>query len=281
VIKSGTLSITQAASTTALQVSSTSPTPGQSVTVTAQVTSATSGTPTGTVSFYDGTSLLSTVTLSAGTGSYATISLAAGTTHTLTAAYSGDTNFAGSNTSAGTTVTVAPLAFSLTISGPTTLTVTPGSSVSYPFNLDPLYGSYAGPVNFSVNGLPPGATAAFSPASVAANAGKQTVTLTIQVPVAAAMQRAPSLGRRLPPITLALLFLPFLAAGRMRKCGRGMSQMLRLLSLALICLPVAAVLTGCGGHSRGSSPQPETYTLTVTATSGNIQQSATITLDVQ
>ncbi|WP_263357026.1 beta strand repeat-containing protein [Acidicapsa ligni] len=280
-ITNGALNITQASSTTALKVSSTSTTPGQSVTLTAQVSSATSGTPTGTISFYDGTSLLNTATLSAGTASYATISLAAGTTHTLTAAYSGDTNFAGSNASAGTTVTVAPLGFSLTISGPTTLTVTPGSSVSYPFNLDPLYGSYAGPVNFSISGLPPRATATFSPATVAANAGKQTVTLTIQAPASAAIQPAPALGRKLPPITLALLFLPFFAAGGMRKSRRRMNQMLRLLSLALICVPVAAVLTGCGGHSRGSSPPPETYTLKVTATSGNIQQSATITLDVQ
>jgi len=178
-------------------------------------------------------------------------------------------------------VTVAPLGFSITISGPTTLTVAPGSSVSYPFNLDPLYGSYAAPVTFSVSGLPPGATATFSPATVAANAGKQTVTLTIQTPAAAAIQSAPSIGRRLPPIALALLFLPFFAAGGMRKSRRRMSQMRGLLSLALICVPVAAVLTGCGGHSQGSSPPPETYTLTVTATSGNIQQSATITLNVQ
>ncbi len=281
VINDGTLSITQAASTTALTVNSSSITPGQSLTLTAQVTSATSGTPTGTVSFYDGTSLLSTAPLSAGTASYSTPSLSAGTTHTLTAAYSGDTNFTAGSASAGTTVTVAPLAFTLTLPGPTTLTVAPGGSVSSPFNLDPTYGSYAGPVSFSVSGLPPGATATFSPSTVAANAGKQTITLTIQVPVAAALQSTPSLGRRLPPITLALLFLPFLAAGGMRKRGRKIGQMLSLLLLALGGTTLAAVLTGCGGHSRASSPPPETYTLTVTATSGNIQQSTTITLDVQ
>jgi Bacterial Ig-like domain (group 3) len=282
-IKNDALTVTQAASIAVLKVSSTSVTPGESVTLTAQVSSATTGTPTGTVSYYDGTSILGVVALSAGTASYATASLSAGTSHTLTASYSGDTNFTAAETSGSTYVTVAPLGFTLILSGPTTLTVTPGNSVSYPFSLDPLYGSYAGPVNFSVTGLPAGATATFSSATIAANAGKQTDTLTIQVPAAMAMQRRPSSGGRLAPITLALVFLPLLAAGGIRKRGRKLSGMLSLMLLVLSSVPVAAVLIGCGGHSMGSSPPPTptAYTLTVTAASGNIQQTATIMLDVQ
>ena len=63
---------------TALAVSSASITPGQNETLTAQVLSSTTGTPTGTVSFYDGTTLLSTVTLSGGAASYSTTALAPG-----------------------------------------------------------------------------------------------------------------------------------------------------------------------------------------------------------
>ena len=282
VITNGTLTVNQAASTTSLKVSGASVTPGESVTLTAQVSSATTGTPTGTVRFYDGESLLSTAALSAGTATYSTTTLSAGTAHMLTALYSGDTNFTASNASAGTTVTVAPLEFTLTFSGPTTLTVTPGNSVNYQFNVNPLYGSFAGPVSFTVSGLPSGATATFSPSTVAANAGNQTIAMTIQVPAAASMQHIPSQRKKLAPITLALLLLPVLAAGGTRKLGRRMSRILSLFLLALGGVLATAVLNGCGGHSHGSSPPPETrYTLTVMATSGNTQQSATVTLNVK
>ena len=69
----------------------------QSVTLTAAVT-ASKGIPTGTVTFQDGTSTLGTVTLSNGTATFTTSSLAAGT-HSITAVYSGDSNFAGSSSS--------------------------------------------------------------------------------------------------------------------------------------------------------------------------------------
>src|SRR5207244_1120199 len=74
---------------------------GQSVTFTATVTATTSGagTPTGTVTFKDGTTALGTSTLSGGSATFSTAALAAGT-HTITAVYSGDTNFAASTSSA-------------------------------------------------------------------------------------------------------------------------------------------------------------------------------------
>ena len=82
------------------------------VTFTATVTSA-SGTPTGSVSFFDGTTLLGTVALSNGVASYTTSSLAAAT-HSITAVYSGSTNSA-----AGTSSALAELVqdYSLSISG--------------------------------------------------------------------------------------------------------------------------------------------------------------------
>lgn len=68
---------------------------GQSVTFTATVTSS-GGTPAGTVQFKDGSSNLgSPLTLTAGIAQLSTSSLASGT-HTITAEYSGDTNFIAS-----------------------------------------------------------------------------------------------------------------------------------------------------------------------------------------
>ena len=70
---------------------------GQSVTFTVTETGEYGGTPTGNVTFYNGTAALTTVVLSGGTASYSTSSLTAGT-HSITAVYAGDSNFTG-NTS--------------------------------------------------------------------------------------------------------------------------------------------------------------------------------------
>ena len=70
---------------------------GQAVTFTATVTAAApgSGTPTGTVTFYDGSTALDTATLSGGSAAFATSALALGS-HPITVVYGGDTNFTGS-----------------------------------------------------------------------------------------------------------------------------------------------------------------------------------------
>ena len=94
---SNTLSqvVNMVASTTSL-VSATNPSVfGQSVTFMATVPSAA----TGTVTFLDGATPLGTTTVSAGIATFSTTALAVGT-HPITAAYSGDTNFAGSTSAA-------------------------------------------------------------------------------------------------------------------------------------------------------------------------------------
>src|SRR5207245_8710427 len=89
------------ASTTTTVTSSLNPSVvGQSVTFTATVAivSPGAGTPTGTVNFLDGTTVIGSGTLSATapfTATFSTTSLAAGT-HSITAQYLGDTNFNGS-----------------------------------------------------------------------------------------------------------------------------------------------------------------------------------------
>lgn len=66
-------------------------TSGQSVTFTASVTSA-SGSPTGNVTFKDGSSTLGTIALTSGVAKFATTTLSVAT-HSITALYSGDTLF--------------------------------------------------------------------------------------------------------------------------------------------------------------------------------------------
>ena len=271
----GTLTVTQAATTTTLAASASSLTPGQSLTLTAQVadTSAGSaGTPAGTVSFYDGSTLLGTVTLSGGVASYSTTALAAGVTNTLTASYSGNTNFTASSTMAGTTVSVTPLDFTFTSTGASAYTAAPGAVATYSFGVSPLSGSYAGPVSFAVTGLPAGAMASFTPSSVAAGGGAQTVTMSVQTAAATAHNRSP-FGRG---IVLAFLLLPFAAKRRVREKLKDSTLLLVLLMAGL-----TATLTGCGSTNGFTLQSPQTYTLTVTAAGGSVQHSLTTTLIVQ
>ena len=77
---------------------------------------------------------------------------------------------------------------------------------------------------------------------------------------------------------LALLLLPALGFSRVRrKLGA------RMLTLILLVagLGGAGLLTGCG-TSNGFQLQPQsTYTLTVSAASGSLQHTQTVTLTVQ
>src|SRR5262249_49435242 len=77
--------------------STTSPAAGQSVTLTATLSGAVS--PTGTVTFKDGTTVLGTATVSGVIATLATPALAMGT-HAITATYGGDGNNAGATSSA-------------------------------------------------------------------------------------------------------------------------------------------------------------------------------------
>ncbi len=119
-----TQTVNQAATTTALTSAPNPSVSGQIVTVTATVTPASpgAGTPTGTISFYDGATVLGSGTLSGGVASLTTSSLSIGS-HNLTAVYGGDVDFTGS-TSPVDTQTVNQAATT------TALTSAPNPSVS-------------------------------------------------------------------------------------------------------------------------------------------------------
>lgn len=86
-----TQTVNKAATTTKLVSSRKTSVLGRPVTFTATVTSS-GGTPTGTVTIYDGPSVLGTSTLSAGAASFTTTSLSVGK-HIISASYDGNNNF--------------------------------------------------------------------------------------------------------------------------------------------------------------------------------------------
>jgi unsaturated chondroitin disaccharide hydrolase len=99
-----TETITPAATSVALTSSPYASRFGQPVAFYAAVNSSTSGTPTGTVTFKDGSTVMGTATLSLGHAKFTTLKLTVGT-HAVTAVYSGSANFTGSTSHALTFLT--------------------------------------------------------------------------------------------------------------------------------------------------------------------------------
>jgi hypothetical protein len=246
------------------------------VTFTANVTSP-SGTPTGTVTFFDGTTQLGSGMLNAGVVTYTTSALLGGS-HSITAVYSGDSNFVYLT---GAALTEMIEDFTLGSSGSgssTSQTASPGGQAVYTLAIAPHGGlTFGEAITFAVTGLPPGATAVFSPSTIAAGAGATDVTLTVSLPNQSALrlERNPFGGRQIP-IALGLILVPF--AGRVRRASRRLNRIVCLWMLALACMALATGLTGCGGKSAQS---PESYTLTITATSGSLSHSTTVELTVE
>jgi hypothetical protein len=171
------------ASTTTAVASSLNPsTTGASVTFTATVTSTTAGTITGTVTFLDGATSLGMGTLASGKATLMTSSLAAGS-HSITAQYGGDANYATSTSPALTqVVNAAGLTGTTTaLTGPAT--GTPGANLTYTATVTPASGTkvptgmanfFDGATNIGNGSLNGSGVATFSTTSLAA--GMHSIT---------------------------------------------------------------------------------------------------------
>jgi DNA-binding beta-propeller fold protein YncE len=251
-----------------------------STTLTATVSS-TTGTPTGSVTFLDSSSStpLGTVALGGGVAALPVSTLAVGT-HSITAVYSGDTNFLTATSAA---VSEQVNDFSLNFptgsgsgSGSTTATIAPGGTATYSLNLAPVgMTTFPAPVTLSVSDLPPGATATITPQVLPAGSSLTNVTLTVQLSKTTALLHR---GERLTPVSLALLLLPF--SRRIRRRAGRLGRLVAMLLLFVAGAAGVAGMTGCGS-AGDSSGQPQSYTITITGTSGTLSHSTTVTLNVQ
>jgi hypothetical protein len=275
-----TIAVAREASQVVVSATASSINPGQSVTLTATVTPAVLGTPTGTVTFFEGTTQIgSPVPVTGGMAQLSTTTLSSGS-DSISATYSGDANFLTSSGSLSGGISVAPLTFTMTAS-PASQTGPSGTSFAYLLALTPSYGLYPGTVTFSASGLPAGATATFSPNSLAANAGAQSVGMAITTAASTASVQTLRVGRGMAPLALALLLLPLAGTRRMRRQGRRFGRFLCLLLLAMAGVAATTALTGCGSSGYKQTATAKNYTITVTATSGNIQQTSTVDLTLQ
>jgi len=210
---------------------------------------------------------------SSGVATFTSTTLA-GASYSITATYGGDTNFAGSSSSA---VPYVIQDFKI-VPSPATVTVTaPGQSGMTTLTITPL-GGFSQTITYSCTSLPSEATCTFA----AASATTETLTIATMAP-SARLDRIP-LGRR-RTLFYALLLPGFLglvvSAGTRKRTRRG----LRLLSLIAVLALFTLSMPACGGGSSSTPSNPGTpagtSTVTVTATAGSLSHPVPITLTVQ
>jgi hypothetical protein len=245
--------------------------------------------PTGSVIFLDGTTTLATVNLASGAASYSTAALTVGT-HTITAKYNGDSNYAALTTTPQT-VTINPLPPTLMAAfSPSTLTIVHGSVGTSTLTLTPANG-FAGTLTFSCGTLPGSASCGFSPTSLtftAASSAPQSTTLSVSTTSAIIgllqpVPANPSLHGGLNGIALAgLLLLPMAFSRRVRRAIR--SRSVPVLALTLFALLVTAGFSGCSSGSStpsATTTTPGAYTVSVTVSGAPSSTTVNLQVNVQ
>lgn len=250
---------------------------GQTVTLTASVDPAGPDIPTGSVTFFEGGVAMGAPVALGGNGSasFAMATLPLGSS-VLTATYSGDTNFSATS-SAQIGEMVEDFNFT-SIGVPQNQSVAWGQPAMFTFQIAPVSGPFNFPMTLSASGLPPGATATFSPQSLSLGSSPGSFTMTVKLPILAQQERSPAWGGG--AILAALLLLPF---GRLtaKNGGAGLIALVVLLSLG-----GALGLTGCLLTPNGTTFGAQTYLIHVTgnaigANGATLQRSTTASLTVQ
>jgi hypothetical protein len=162
--------------------------------------------------------------------------------------------------------------------------VLPGGAAAFNLILAPGSGAtYPDALTLSATGLPPGATASFSPATIPAGSGATPVTMTIQTVNPQTTHRETSFpGGQLGSMALAFLLLPIAGIKRVRRRLRTMPGLPVMLAAAALSLGTIVCLNGCS--SNGFFNQAIThYTVVVTATDTvtGAHSSTNVTLTVQ
>jgi len=171
----------------------------------------------------------------------------------------------------------APPTPTYTVTSTTTAqTVQPGGTAVYTITVTAQNGTFPNAVTLAASGLPAGATATFNPASITPGSSSGSSQLSIQTATATSISSVGGRGSGWPvAATLLPLFGLMLATRKARK------RWMTVCVLLLASLGAVTALSGCGGGFALPGSGAKNYTITVTGTSGETQQSTTVQLKVQ
>jgi hypothetical protein len=284
-----TITVFQAATTTTVSASNTTPTSGASVTLTATVGTSSRGlAPSGSVQFQNNGIAMSGAVNCTGVGASASAPASCTATFTtsftanasITAVYSGDSNYTGS-TSGPLTITISSGApdFSLTATPASFTIASPGQSGTTTISASAV-NSFSGTVSVTC-AVPSNmsySACSLNPTSFSVPSGSTILTVTTT---------APSLALRL--FNRPRWFIP--SAGALFACILlllipGKKRRVKLAFGLLVFALLAAAFVACGGGGGGGATHNPgtptgTYTVTVTGTSGTLSHTLNVPVTVQ
>ncbi|MGB2628016.1 MAG: Ig-like domain repeat protein [Candidatus Acidiferrum sp.] len=287
--------ITQVATSTILTSQQTQ----QSLLLTATVSATSAGIPaSGTITFRSGNAVLGTSSLSGASGSNGLVQstatfdasqLAPGS-YSVSAVYSGDTNYLASSSTAVNLSLTAD--FSVANRGITSQTVSAGQTATYinDIGVTPFFG-YSASVTLSCTVPATATVCSANPSSLSLSQGPNiaSISITTTAPKASVLMRE-NRPRFAPmsSVSWQLFFLSLVSFAFLIQVGQNKRS--RLTAIAGLLLLIGMSIVGCGGSggSANTTPPPitggtpaGTYTVTVSAVSGTTTHSTTLTLVVE
>ncbi len=161
--------------------------------------------------------------------------------------------------------------------------IQPGASATYTLTATAVGGSFPNEIALACSGLPAHATCSFSPASLTPGATKATTTLTISTTDSIA-DNTPAVPARQKPMNGLWMQVQGLGlVGMVLANGKKRSKKAAILVLLVLLVLGMLFMSGCAGGT-GIAPQtgsPQSFSITVTGTSGSLQHTVPVTLTVQ
>ena len=256
--------IAKAATSTTLTLTPSANSGNTSLTFTAKVASTTANGATGSVSFYAGTTLISTQTLSTGGTAIYTSSTTTYAAYSFSAVYSGDANFSSS-----TSTTLSPSGDFTESASSSTIATAQGGVATAAINITPLY-NYTGTLTPSCSGLPANSVCRFSPIPLLISGGVTQLQVLIYTNVSSALAE-----NHLPTGRTLIAFALLLPAALFLRRRRFIPLLLALFALT--------ALAGCQSAGTFSTPITPAGTSAVVVTltdATGLTHSQTLTLTI-
>ncbi len=203
---------------------------------------------------------------------------AASVTNVATVSGGGELNTVNDSFMDVTAITLPP-DFTLAIAPPS-ITVKAGQPAKYGITVTPVNNAFTNPIAFAVSGLPGKTSFAFTPSSVTPGTSPATSSLNILTTPGDPFLAQNSEQHRLPLYAMFLPLTGLVLSGfgfRKRKLGGKW-----ILAVAMfVCAGFTMYGCASAGNFNKLGTPPGTYSVVVTATSGSLQHTDTITLVVQ